>query len=138
MHRYFAVFYAKKTWQKVLAKYGVTAAVVNEHTYCARCFFGSGRMMLGPDRRAGSRDTVCAAPSRRRPSPPARHCPDPGRRGPPRAGAPPAERRPSLGRYLASRPPERVFLGLRHFIGDELMYASFARQNADEGRFFIT
>ena len=39
--------------------------------------------------------------------------------------------------YLAARPPERVFLGFRHFIGDELMYASFARQSADEGRFFM-
>ena len=41
MHRYFAVFYAKKTWQKVLAKYGVTAAVVNAHAYCATLFRAS-------------------------------------------------------------------------------------------------
>jgi len=41
MHRYFAVFYARKTWQKVLAKYGVTAAVVNAHAYCATLFRAS-------------------------------------------------------------------------------------------------
>src|SRR2546427_648204 len=41
MRRYFAVFYAKKTWQKVLAKYGVTAAVVNAQAYCATLFRAS-------------------------------------------------------------------------------------------------
>ncbi len=38
MRRNFAVFDAKKTWQKVLAKYGITAAVVNAHARCATLF----------------------------------------------------------------------------------------------------
>jgi hypothetical protein len=38
MHRYFAVFYGKKTWQKVLAKYGITAAVMNADASCTTLF----------------------------------------------------------------------------------------------------
>src|SRR5207247_9944148 len=34
MHRYFAVFYARKTWQKVLATYGFTAALVEAQALC--------------------------------------------------------------------------------------------------------
>src|SRR2546422_204265 len=94
-------------------------------------------MMLGPDRRAGSRGTV-SAEAVAAPSVTARAL-LPGSRvvAVLALALPLLTGVPLWAGYLAARPPERVFLGFRHFIGDELMYASFARQSADEGRFFM-
>jgi len=44
---------------------------------------------------------------------------------------------PTWNGYLDERLPDRVFLGFRYMAGDHYQYASFVRQAADEGRFFM-